>query len=295
MPDVARMRSEWYECIRTCSHSVDVSDPGFSQIALVTARRPRSCRCAATWMSVDVRLSRRRPRAASSASVATPDEWPCRAGNLRSPTSPKTAAMSESSSCPRSSTGRGSSSSRQARGSPARSRISAALAANVSTRLGSRTEPAASARRRPRAPLHRSRRGRRRPLRVGDPGGWADRILPKPLRRPTPVPPLGDLEQRALHTRPDADPSCDPAPDLAARRVVALAEGWALADQAVGDHASSARGESPRSPQRSGSIRSPLGRRGSCAPRRRLSRARSRTTPRSRARSPGIRRGAGDS
>ena len=37
------------------------------------------------------------PRPATTASEATPDEWPCSAGNLRSATSPKTAATSASS------------------------------------------------------------------------------------------------------------------------------------------------------------------------------------------------------
>ena len=56
-PEVARIRSEWYACMRTCSHSAEVRGPGFSQIVFEMAARPTSCRWPATSSPSRVRAS----------------------------------------------------------------------------------------------------------------------------------------------------------------------------------------------------------------------------------------------
>ncbi len=63
---------------------------------------------------------------------------------------------------------------------------------------------------------------------VSDSGSGRDRVLSELLRPAVTVPPLRDLVQGALHAGADAYPTCDPAPDLAARRVVAGAERGAV-------------------------------------------------------------------
>ena len=80
---------------------------------------------------------------------------------------------------------------------------------------------------------------------VSDPCSGRDGVLTELLRRAITVPPLRDLVQGALHAGADANPACDPAPDLAARPVVAGSERWTVTHQALGDPSATA-GESPR-------------------------------------------------
>ena len=60
---------------------------------------------------------------ASTVRDATPAEWPCSAGNLRSEMAPKAAAISHSPARSRSATGSGSWATTCSLGSPVRSRI----------------------------------------------------------------------------------------------------------------------------------------------------------------------------
>jgi hypothetical protein len=194
-----------------------------------------------------VRSSSRNARAVSAARVATPDEWPCSAGNFEIAHVAEHCGDVESLLRP-----------------PVLDRKRLLVEQSV-TRIAAPVEDPGDVRReglhearvedRPCAPAQAvdgqlgaaevvendSVRGDAR-----DPGSRCDRLLAKALRHALAAPPLADLVQGALDARADCDPAGDAPSDLAARGVVLLAERGPVANETLGDLAAHARGEPAR-------------------------------------------------